>query len=442
MRNNRVPDATEQTGRAARLHEAGVPMTFAEPELAEAVGELPRRGEQGRRAELRNTERTRAKGPSQTLTNTASWLGPKQTRLEVKPAPYTHPRENEIVVNNHAVAINPVDWMMPLIGNLIFPWIKYPFVLGEDLAGEVVEVGEAVTRFKVGDRVLGHAVGTDKKRNSSAEGAFQTYTVVLAHMAAPIPYTLPYENAAVLPLALSTAACGLFQKDHLALQYPSATPQATGKTLLVWGGSTSVGSNAIQLAVAAGYEVITTASPRNFDYVKKLGASRVFDYHSKTAVKDVIEAFRDKSIAGALAIGTGSTEACADVVHACTGNKFVSTASTSVSFDKLSQRRGVNVQLPLLLLRMVASTVSSQVKFRLRRIRTKFIFGSSLMDNEVSRIIYEDFLPQALAAGRYVAAPDPYVVGEGLEHIQTGFDAQKQGVSAKKVIVSLRAVRG
>ncbi len=77
------------------------------------------------------------------------------------------------------------------------------------------------------------------------------------------------------------------------------------------------------------------------------------------------------------------------------------------------------------------------MKFRKRRIRTKFIFGNSLMDNEVSKVIYEDFLPKALADGRYLAAPDPYVVGKGLEYVQAGLDAQKQGVSAKKVIVSL-----
>ncbi len=150
-------------------------------------------------------------------TNTAAWLVAPQTKLEVKPAPYTPPRENEIVVKNHAVAINPFDWINQIAGNIVSRWIKYPFVLGEDLAGEVVEVGKAVTRFKLGDRVLGHAVGTDKNRNTSAEGAFQTYTVLLAHMAAPIPSTMPYESA----------ACGLFQKDHLALQYPSAAQKPT-----------------------------------------------------------------------------------------------------------------------------------------------------------------------------------------------------------------------
>lgn len=362
-------------------------------------------------------------------TNTAAWLGSRHARLEVRPAPYTPPRAHEIVVKNHAVAINPVDWIIQVAGNVAYRWIKHPFVLGVDLAGEVVEVGEAVTRFRVGDRVLGHAVGTDKDRNTSAEGAFQAYTVLLAHMAAPIPPTMSYEHAAVLPLGLSTAACGLFQKDHLALRYPSATPAPTGETLLVWGGSTSVGSNAIQLAVAAGYEVITTASPRNFDYVKRLGASQYFDYNSTTVVNDIIAAFRGKTLAGALAIGAGSAEPCADIVRACTGNRFISMASPSVSFD-----RGMSIRL---LLRLVSSSVSLQVKCRARRIRTKFIFGSTLKENEVGTLIYEDFLPQALADGRYLAAPDPQVVGRGLECIQTGFDAQMKGVSARKVVVTL-----
>jgi NADPH:quinone reductase-like Zn-dependent oxidoreductase len=103
-------------------------------------------------------------------------------------------------------------------------------------------------------------------------------------------------------------------------------------------GSTSVGSNAIQLAVAASYKVITAASPKNFDYVKKLGASQVFDYHSKTVVHDLINAFKGKTIAGALAtantvrdgktmaearaIGNRVTETCLGVVDMSKGDKF------------------------------------------------------------------------------------------------------------------------
>ena len=371
-------------------------------------------------------------------TNTAAWVVAKQAPLEVKSAPYTHPHEGEIVVKNHAVAINPIDWLTPLIGNFVLPWITYPFIFGCDLAGEVVEVGKGVTRFSVGDRVLGHALGMNQKRNRAAEGAFQEYTVVLAYMAAPIPDTLSYEHAAVLPLTLSTAACGLFQKDQLALQYPSVHPKSTGKTLLIWGGSTSVGSNAIQLAVAAGYEVITTASPRNFAYVKQLGASQVFDYHEKTSVKEIIKALQGKTLAGALAIGAGSARACADIVHACQGNKCIALAGPPTSFDFPSDLRpGLSLQRLALLVRFLVSNISIQMTFRMRRIRTKVISGGTLMGNEVSNVLYEEFLPQALASGRYVAAPEPLVVGSGLDSIQAGLDAQRQGVSAKKVVVSL-----
>jgi len=374
-------------------------------------------------------------------TNTAAWIGGKHAKLTVGPAPYASPGNNEIVVRNHAVAINPLDWIIQVAGSVAYRWLTYPTILGSDVAGEVVEVGKAVTRFRVGDRVLGHAVGTDKDTNRAAEGAFQQYTVVLAHMASPIPDTLSYESACVLPLAMSTAACGLFQKDQLALAHPSATAERTGETLLIWGGSTSVGSNAIQLAVAAGYDVITTASPRNFDYVKSLGASQVFDYNSSTVVDEIIAAFQSRTLAGALALGTGSAEACSDIVRACNGKKLVSIASTPVSFEGLAEERRARFQLPRLLLQLVSSNVSLQIKCRLRGIRTKYVFGTTLKANEVSKAIYHDFLPSALAEGRYVAAPRPYVVGHGLEHLQNALDIQLKGVSAKKVVVSLSPSR-
>jgi hypothetical protein len=131
-------------------------------------------------------------------------------------------------------------------------------VIGSDSAGTVVSIGSGISRFKIGDRVVGQARGILKNRNSSAEGAFQSYTVLSEDMTSQIPDDLSFESAAVLPLGLSTAVSGLFLQDQLGLQLPTAPAKApTGKTALIWGGSTSVGSNAIQLAVAAGYEVIT-----------------------------------------------------------------------------------------------------------------------------------------------------------------------------------------
>lgn len=59
------------------------------------------------------------------------------------------------------------------------------------------------------------------------------------------------------------------------------------------------------------------------------------------------------------------------------------------------------------------------------------------MKNDVSKVVYENFLPKALAEGKYVAAPDAYVVGKGLEYVQAGLDAQKKGMSGKKVVITL-----
>lgn len=365
--------------------------------------------------------------------NQAAWLPAKSARLEVKHAPYTPPGEDEMVVKNGAVAINPLEWLKQVAGDLMFSWIKYPFIMGSDLAGEVVEVGKGVTRFKVGDRVIGHAVGMDPKSNKSAEGAFQEYTILRANMASPIPSSMSYENTCVLPLCLSTTACGLFQKDFLALPYPTMSPKPNGKTVLVWGGSTSVGSNAIQLAVTAGHEVITTASPKNFDYVKRLGAIEVFDYRSMTVVKDIIKALQNRQCAGAFAIGNGSLKACIEILAASKGRKFVAQASVNLPDQMPSSTIGwVSTGLSIGL-----SIMSMSLKSKVKRVDTKFIFGSDLMANEVSRAIYEDYLPAALAEGKYIAAPEPQVVGKGLEYIQEALDVNKRGVSAKKVVVSL-----
>ncbi len=370
-------------------------------------------------------------------TNTSAWITTRNAQLDVGPAPYTGPGADQIVVRNHAVAVNPLEWIIQVAGNLMYRWLAYPTVLGSDVAGEVVEIGAAVTRFRVGDRVLGHAVGTDKDSNSAAEGGFQHYTVVLERMASPIPDTMPFEDAAVLPLGLSTAACSLFQTDHLGLRHPSADARPIGETLLVWGGSTSVGSNAIQLAVAAGYEVITTASPHNAEYVRSLGAAQVFDHHSPTAVPDIVAAFESRTLAGAIAIGTTSAAACVRIVGACTDNRFVSLATPPVSFDDLGDEHRSRLAVPRLVLRLITSNVALQVRSRLRGTRIRYIFGTSLKKNGVSTAIYRDFLPDALAAGRYVAAPRPSVVGHGVEDIQHALDIQRKGVSAAKVVVTL-----
>ncbi len=339
-------------------------------------------------------------------TNTAAWLWTEKTNpLEVRAAEYTPPGENEIVVKTRAVALNLVDWARQTMGNALFPWVTYPCILGSDVAGEVHEVGPGVQNVKVGDRVLGMAVGL--KSNRPADAAFQTYTVLRAHMVSPIPSTMSFEDVAVIPLAISTAASGLYQKNYLALQHPTAPARpSTGETLLIWGGATSVGTNAIQMAVASGYEVISTASPKNWDYLKKLGASQVFDYRSDTVVADIIDAFKGKKSAGALAIGQDTTATCAEIVSKIGGKQFVASASP------------VPPKLP-------------------EGVNSKFIFASDLKDNEVGPAIYVDFIPAGLKDGSFLPSPPARVVGKGLEAIQGALNEIPKGVSAEKLVVTL-----
>lgn len=338
--------------------------------------------------------------------NTAAWITAENANpLEVKPAPYFAPSANEVVVKNLAVALNLVDWARQDMGASLFNWTKYPAIFGSDVAGIVEEVGSDVVRFKPGDRVLAHA--DELTSNEPSTGAFQTYVRVESHMTTAIPDSLSYESASVIPLCVSTAACALFEKEGLGLQHPSSPQKpSTGETLLVWSGASGVGSNAIQLAIAAGYEVITTCSPKNDDFVKSIGATLSFDYNSPTVVPDLIEALKDKTMAGAFAVGNGSPEPAAEILTKTKGKKFVASANPPAG--KLPEGLGF-----------------------------KFVFGTSLMKNEVGPAIYVDFLPKALAAGTFLAKPDPEVVGHGLGDIQKGLDLLKKGVSAKKIVISL-----
>ncbi|TGO21453.1 hypothetical protein BPAE_0218g00050 [Botrytis paeoniae] len=370
--------------------------------------------------------------PSKTPpSNSALWLE-LSGKLEVRSAPYTLPLKNEILVKNRAIAVNPVDWIKQDMGSFMFPWVKYPCILGCDVSGEVVEIGPEVTRFKVGDRVAGMAMGLTESSNVLTESGFQLYTILLDNMTSHIPHTLSYEQACVIPLALSSAAAGLFQKDQLALELPSLSPKSMGETVLIWGGSTSVGVNAIQLAVAAGYEVFSTSSPRNFDLLKKLGASQVFDYNSKTTIPDIINAFKGKTTAGAMSIGQGAADACMDILNKCKGRKFLSMLTYPVPFPP--PKRFI---LPKVICTFVPWIISNQIKKMVRGIDNAFVESSTVAMNGVGKEIFGDFLSEALEKGVFVAAPEAMVVGNGLGSVEKGIEIQRKGVSARKVVISL-----
>ncbi|KAI1268036.1 putative zinc-binding alcohol dehydrogenase domain-containing protein cipB [Xylariaceae sp. FL1019] len=337
--------------------------------------------------------------------NQAAFIPDLRKAIEVREHAYTTPNAHEIVIETKSISLNPCDFAFQTLGPAIFPMIKYPCLPGEDVAGEVVEVGSDVKNFAVGDRVAG----------LSKEG-FQKYPVLTECTTFKIPDGMSFEEASVVPLGLSTAASCLFHENYIGLQLPTTgTPAAaTGKTVLIWGGSTSVGSNAVQLTAAAGYDVVATSSPRNFEYVKSLGASQVFDYSASTIREDLIGALKGKTLAGCVAIGGIGTKMtyedvaghCAAVLQASEGRKFMATLKPmrNMAFE------GVEAKFSN------ATLVTREPEF-----------GMSVFK----------FVSEALSAGTYRALPKAEVVGKGLEGIQGGLDILKGGVSAKKLTINL-----
>jgi NADPH:quinone reductase-like Zn-dependent oxidoreductase len=374
---------------------------------------------------------------STTMTDdTALWLG-RGGDLRVAPAAPPVPEAHQILVRTEAVAINPVDWIVQTIGSLIYAWLSRPAVLGEDVAGEVIAVGPEVTRFRVGDRVLGLAVGTEKDRNRPEEGAFRSSTLLMEDLAAPIPDGMDAAHAVVLPLTLSTAATGLFEQGHLGLHLPSAPASATGESVVVWGAATAVGLNAVQLAVAAGYDVVATASPTHAALLLELGAREVLDRRDPAVVDRVVEALAGRRLAGVLAIGTGSTARCIEVAARVDGTKRVAAASTAVSFERIRPGRTAVPRAMPSMLRMAAVELPVRVRARRTGVRISTVWGSALRHSAVGPAIWRAFLPAALAAGRYRALPEPLVAGTGLESVPEALELQRRGVSARKVVVTL-----
>ncbi len=369
--------------------------------------------------------------------NQAAWINGKGQPLTVSAAPMPQPGVGEILVRSRAIAMNPFDGVVQTLGSMVTPWVTYPAILGSDVAGEVAAVGPSVTRFRPGDRVLGLALGIDKLANRASEGAFQHYVILRQEAAAAIPEEMSFERAAGLPLAVATAACGLFLDDQLGLRTPAlGQPEPTGKTVLIWGGSTSVGSAAIQLAAAAGYEVVTTASPRNFAYVRKLGASQVFDYNDAKVVSTLVQSLRHCDMAGSLAIAVGSGAPCIDIMSRCQGQRIVSMASSPLPIDDAPLTHQFAWKLTRLP-RLAAGFAGLAIQARLKGVTVRSIWGTALMKGPLGKKIFNDFLGPALASGRLIPAPEPLVAGHGLNAIPEALALLRRGVSARKVVVSL-----
>ncbi|KAK5716769.1 hypothetical protein LTR15_009661 [Elasticomyces elasticus] len=334
--------------------------------------------------------------------NVAAWaLGPKQRTLVVGSAKYSSPQKGYVAIQVIDVAVNPIDWILQdsdLFG------LNYPAVFGFDVAGDIIELGEGVDDLHVGQRVIAHCAGG----KAPALGGFQKLVTVQRSAVAELPYNIATSRGVVLPLGISTAAAGLYQEGFLALPLPTQKPEPIERTVLIWGGSSSVGSCAIQLATASGLDVVVTASPKNFDYCKSLGAKQCFNYRDTDVEDQIVKALEGKTVVGAYhAVGPdGAVQTCARIVDRTKGKAIVVTVRSIPDHG-----------IP-------------------GSVRAKAIASSAIFTNEIGPYIWRKFLPKALDTGVIVPAPDPLVVGEELRSVQLGLDKQKAGVSAAKIVIT------
>lgn len=188
--------------------------------------------------------------------------------------PDPKPGPTEVLVKVGAVSVNPIDTYIR--SGAVKLELKFPYIIGCDLAGTVVAVGDEVERFIKGDRVWG-----SNQSLMGRQGSFSELACVDEQWLYATPDSMTDEDAAASALVGITAQLGLFLHGRLQ----------AGEVVFVNGGTGGVGSMVVQFAKAAGAKVITTAgSEDKLNYCGKLGADLALNYKSDT-LDDEIKAF-------------------------------------------------------------------------------------------------------------------------------------------------------
>jgi len=342
-----------------------------------------------------------------------------EKRAEVKDHPVPKLDKNEILVKVAYVSQNPTDWKHSA-------YLSPPnVIIGCDYSGVVVALGDdlANSSWKVGDHVAGMVHGgkfTDK-------GSFAEYLRVQSDLLWKVPSSgsVGLREAPTYGVGFTTAAQVLYTR--LGLPYP---PQKADNSewILIYGGSTSVGLFAIQLAKLAGFKVITTASPRNFDLVKQYGADEVVDYHDASSAIESIKKLTNGSIAKALdTISEGESFRISLESFAESGKrKYNMLLPISEDAKKIADAKGIETETTL--------------AYTLQGNAFEFMPGQTVPAIPSDREFYvklnkdtPDFVQQ------YNIRPNPITdMDGGLDGLTQGFELLKSGkVSASKLVYKI-----
>ncbi|MCJ1326119.1 hypothetical protein MMC10_002783 [Thelotrema lepadinum] len=345
--------------------------------------------------------------------NLAAVLPTAKSPVSIQSRPIPTPGPGQLLIRNHAIAANPVDWKIQAYDFFV---TKYPNILGSDVSGIVEAVGLNVTSFQKGDRVCGFAMVIAD--SNIDEGAFQSYTILREEATVKIPEGMSFEEGSLYPMGAATAFSGLF--DVGGLEMPDAKGGKKGyegKGIVIWGASSSVGVMAVQIAKDIGFTVFATASAKHHEYLKGLGADELVDYKDADVVVKLVGKVEERGVPlvfGFDAISEGETS-------------FV----TAEILAKGSKGKGGKMAftLPIPEGKKVAEGVEpvSCLAYGI------FQGGKEKM----GRFLFNEYLANAMARGALKPAPRIEVVEGGIAATQKCWDQLKEGVSGKKLVIKV-----
>ncbi|KAF5637871.1 zinc-binding alcohol dehydrogenase domain protein [Fusarium sp. NRRL 52700] len=351
--------------------------------------------------------------------------------FQVQPRSTPKPGPDELLIAVKSVALNPADVIMRDQGLFI---TEYPTVIGFDMAGLVLQVGENVPDghdgFRPGTRVAAYSASAWRKC-APDYGPFQEKCLVPWQHTVRLPdQNMSWNHAATLPVSVQVP---LSAWDMMGIPRSYDEPPSQNlvevkkkEVLLIWGASSSIGTMGVQTAHLICQDpkspfaaVYATAGPANHNYIRSLGADRVFDYKDPKAVESIVTvAKEDGLVIRHCFLATGQLSLCQAVLK-----QFVEFGSEE---NKTTVKIGSAPWIPA-----DAKDVDG--------VEVIFVMPSTVEEERLEQFEYwiGTYLSKNLCNGKIKPCPEPKVVGNGLEFINLALDKMSAGVSCTKLVVEI-----
>ncbi|KAK0638050.1 Dehydrogenase azaJ [Lasiodiplodia hormozganensis] len=341
-------------------------------------------------------------------THLAAVLPAKGSAIKVESRPTPTPGPSDLLIDVKSIAVNPLDWKQQLSGFMLSN--GYPTVLGSDVSGTVIAAGSAVTSDapQPGTRIAAFAP-CFFTQGLADYGAFQTRVLVPAANAVALPDHVSFDEGSTLPMAVATAWCGMYT---LGVPRDTAYTPADKQALLIWGGASSIGTAMIQLANMMGFAVYATASAKHHEYLKTLGAKRLFDYRGEGVEEKIVKAAKEDGVTLELGIdAVGALDSCLRILKELNPNGA-----------KLASAPPLTPESP-----------------KMEGVGLKFVMGPDDTDklSDFFHFAFNVWLKKKLEAKEFVPSPKVKVVEGGLNSVQAALDELKAGVSGVKLVLQV-----